>query len=311
MQSTPPEEVLEEAANWVARLNADDRTPDDEARFRAWLDASPEHATAFEVMDRGWTLLGSMPPPTQQPDKRVSRRGLVMAGLAGGFAVAGSFFVLRPATAKTFETAVGEQRHVALEDGSKLFLNANTRLTVSLGGAARTADIAYGRVNFDIAPDATHPFVVNAGARQIVSHGSNFDVGLAGSGVQIILIRGSADVIDRVGATAPARTLHNGDRLWSNGASVKLDRPRIAPLIAWKTRTAIFDDNLLSDAVNEMNLYSPAQLEIGDSRAARLHISGIYRVGDNAAFAHSIAKFLPVQVSRQGEHLILRSNVSG
>jgi ferric-dicitrate binding protein FerR (iron transport regulator) len=48
-------------------------------------------------------------------------------------------------------------------------------------------------------------------------------------------------------------------------------------------------------------------LEIVDARTARLHVSGIYRVGDNISFARSIAKFMPVQASQQGDRVILRS----
>jgi transmembrane sensor len=306
----PPEEILEEAANWVARLNADDRSREDEERFQAWIAADPEHGVAFEVMDRGWSAIAGIQRRAEPQGHHVSRRQLVMAALGGSVVVGTSFFVLRPATAQTYETAVGEQKHLALKDGSKILMNASTKLVISVTDALRSADLVYGRANFDIAKDGTRPFIVSAGQRQIVSQGSRFDVGLDGSDVQVVLTQGTAYFHDVTAASSPKKSLGAGDRLLASGASVRIDRPRIEPLVAWQTRTAIFDDTVLSEAVREMNLYSQTKLEIVDGRAAQLHVSGIYRVGDNAAFARSIAKFLPVQVSQQGDRMILRSSGS-
>jgi transmembrane sensor len=306
----PPDKILEEAAEWIARLHADDRTAKDEADFKAWMATSPQNAVAFEVMDRSWTALAGASPRVQKSTYRVSRRQLVMASLGGGLVLSTSFFALRRAEAQTYETKIGEQKHVSLTDGSKIFLNASTKLTISISDAERNASLIYGRANFDIAADAKRPFVVSAGDRQIVSHGSRFDVGSNGDQVQIVLTQGAAYFQNMGGAASSGKALGAGDRLLFNGTSVRIDRPRIAPLVAWQSGTAIFDDSLLSDAVREMNLYSQTKLEIVDARAGRLHVSGIYRVGDNAAFARSIAKFLPVRFSQQGDRVILRSAVS-
>ncbi len=49
-----------EAADWLARLRADDRTPEDEAAFRAWLDADPGNADAFEAVNTIWESVGAL-----------------------------------------------------------------------------------------------------------------------------------------------------------------------------------------------------------------------------------------------------------
>jgi transmembrane sensor len=312
MQSgiVPDEEALEEAAAWIARLHADDRTADDDTRFCEWISAKPEHAVAFEIMDRGWTALRGVTPRIPQPARHVSRRQLVMAGLGGSLVLGTSFLALRPAAAQTYETGIGEQKHVTLKDGSRIFLNASTKLAVSMDDSERTVNFSYGRASFDITVGDKRPFVVSAGERRIISHGSSFNVGRDRGDLQIVLIQGKADIRNIDAAPSFSKTLHAGERLVSNGNSIRVDRPRLAPLVAWQERTAIFDNDLLSDAAREMNLYSPVKLEIGDAHTANLHVSGIYRVGDNDAFARSIAKFLPVQVNRQGDQLILRSSAS-
>ena len=56
----PAPEIRAEAAAWLARLHAEDRDAADEAAFRAWLNASPAHATAFEAVDRVWSDVGGL-----------------------------------------------------------------------------------------------------------------------------------------------------------------------------------------------------------------------------------------------------------
>ena len=56
----PSPEIRAEAAAWLARLHAEDRDAADEAAFRAWLAASPEHADAFEAVDRMWSDVGGL-----------------------------------------------------------------------------------------------------------------------------------------------------------------------------------------------------------------------------------------------------------
>jgi transmembrane sensor len=45
-----------------------------------------------------------------------------------------------------------------------------------------------------------------------------------------------------------------------------------------------------------MNRYSTIKLEVDDARIARMKVSGVYRVGDNANFARSLSRLLPVEI---------------
>jgi len=124
----PSPSVRAEAAAWLARLHAENRDAADEAGFRAWLAADPDHAVAFEAVDRTWSDvggLGALPTDLRNSFGRAPERRPVLARRAmlasvGLFAVTGgSALFWRSASAKVYETEVGEQRHVALADGSQ------------------------------------------------------------------------------------------------------------------------------------------------------------------------------------------------
>jgi transmembrane sensor len=59
-----------------------------------------------------------------------------------------------------------------------------------------------------------------------------------------------------------------------------------------------------------MNRDSTATILV-DPSVAKLKVSGVYRVGDNSAFARSLAKLLPIAVRENGETLILTTENDG
>jgi transmembrane sensor len=287
-------ETKAEAAAWLARLRADDRTAADERAFQAWLKADPSHAAAFEAVTLVWETAGATSRAARDLIEREPVRGpllnrrAAMAGVSALVIAGGSVFALREAYAGVYQTDVGEQKHVTLDDGTQVFLDTDTRIKVSFSDGARVVDLQRGRANFRVAPDARRAFVVEAAAKRIVAGRTTFDVRRDGERVSVVLIQGQASVD---GAAVKA-----GQRLIASQALATVDQPNLTQMLAWQTGQAIFDNQTLAEAVAEMNRYSTVKLKIADRGIGALRMSGVYRVGDNAAFAHSVAKLLPVEV---------------
>jgi transmembrane sensor len=317
----PSPEIRAEAAAWLARLHAQDRDAADEAGFRVWLSASAAHAAAFEAVDRIWSDVGGLKDvradlrdnsradlrgalvPLREP---VSRR-VLLAGVGFLAVTGGSALFWRSASAKVYQTDVGEQKHVALDDGSQLFLDAKTRISVSFSETARTVDMQYGRANFHVVSDLKRPFIVEAAERRIVATRCNFDVRCEGGQVQVVLIRGEADVKPASASEGQGERLRAGERLVASNDTEKRDKPDLSHVLAWQTGYEMFDKENLTQAAEEMNRYSTYRLEV-DPSVAGLKVSGMYRVGDNSAFAHSLAKLLPIAVRQNGDTLLLTTD---
>ena len=325
----PSPEIRAEAAAWLARLRAEDRDAADEAAFRAWLDASRTHALAFEAVDRMWNDVGGLtdlradPKADFKADLRTDLRTDLRSGremgltrslasrralLAGLLAVtAGSALFWRSASAKVYETEVGEQKHVALDDGSQLFLDAQTRIAVSFSETARVVDMQYGRANFRVVTDLKRPFIVQAAERKIVATRCNFDVRCEDGKVQVVLFHGEADVKPASASNGQGERLKAGERLVASNDVEKRDKPDMIRMVAWQTGYEMFDKEELAQAVEEMNRYSTAKLAV-DPGIAGLKVSGMYRVGDNGAFAQALTKLLPVTVRQIGDTLMLSAD---
>lgn len=296
---SPGAPYVKEAAVWLARLRADDRSLEDERAFRSWLMADPRHAAAFEAVNGMWDSVGALSRDMRNGEvplePRFSRRALLSGGVGLAVVAGGTFALVQSAAAEVYQTDVGEQKHVTLKDGTGVFLDTDTKLVVDFDAKDRKVDLRYGRANFRVAPDARRPFAVEAAQKLVIGTRSTFDVRRYGDDISVLLIHGQATVKNT--NVDAGRQLRDGERLsFISGQSPRLDKPNLLPLIAWHTGQAIFENSLLTDVVLEMNRYSTIKLEVDDSRIARMKVSGVYRVGDNTNFARSLARLLPVEI---------------
>jgi transmembrane sensor len=292
---------VKEAAIWLARLRADDRSLEDERAFRAWLMADARHAAAFEAVNGVWDSVGALSRDMRngkvQIESGFSRRALLSGGLGLAVAAGGTFALVQSAAAEVYQTDVGEQKHVTLKDGTGVFLDTDTKLVVDFNDKNRKVDLRYGRANFRVAPDARRSFAVEAAQKLVIGTRSTFDVRRDGDEISVLLIHGRATVKSTTADVDAGRSLSDGERLsFASGQSPKLDKPNLLPLLAWHTGQAIFENSVLTDVVLEMNRYSTIKLEVDDTRIARMKVSGVYRVGDNANFARSLSRLLPVEI---------------
>lgn len=303
-----PAEIRAEAAAWLARLRADDKSSADEAAFRLWLVKDERHAAAFEAVTDVWEVAGAAwNEPIAMPAPRTSRRALLAS--VGSLAAAGVVVAIwQGASAGVYETAVGEQKHAVLPDGTQVFLDTDSRVRLQFDRNTRGVTMERGRCNFHVRENDARPFVVDTSVNRVVTRRSVFDVRREGDDVCIVLTQGTAAVESLRGA--PRQTLNAGVRLFENAKTVRMDRPNLAPLLAWQTGQAIFDNETVTSAIREMNRYSVIKIALDDAAVGDLRISGVYRVGDNAAFAHSIAALLPVILNIENSQVRLELDPS-
>lgn len=299
--SSPGAPYVKEAAVWLARLRADDRSLEDERAFRSWLMADPRHAAAFEAVNGMWDSVGALARDMRNGEvplePRFSRRTLLGGGVGLAVVAGGTFAFVQAAAAEVYQTDIGEQKHITLKDGTGVFLDTDTKLVVDFDDKDRKVDLRYGRANFRVAPDASRSFAVEAAQKLVIGTRSTFDVRRYGDDISVLLIHGRATVKSTATDVDAGRLLRDGERLsFISGQSPKLDKPNLLPLIAWHTGQAIFENSPLTDVVLEMNRYSTIKLEVDDIRIARMKVSGVYRVGDNTNFARSLSRLLPVEI---------------
>ena len=96
---------------------------------------------------------------------------------------------------RTYQTAVGEQRSVQLEDGSLLTLNTDSRVEVRLAANQRQVRLLSGEALFKVAHNKERPFRVSSGDSVIQAVGTQFNVYRRGNQTTVAVLEGRVAVV--------------------------------------------------------------------------------------------------------------------
>jgi transmembrane sensor len=306
--------VRAEAAAWLARLRSEERTADDERGFRAWLAESDANRAAFEITNNVFEMAGTprraVAPAQVAP---VTRRHVLRTGVGlAAASVAGIAIYLRSGT--TYATEIGEQRDVSLEDGTRVRLDTDSEIRVSMNDDHRRVQLRRGRAHFNVTADPARPFQVVARDQLVTASHGEFDVSREGVLVSVLPQAAPVQVANENSATgiSTPRTIMPGKlAVFAEDKLVREEQPEMQRAVAWRHgRLALFQEPL-AEAVAQMNRYTRRPIVILDPGIAQMRISGNYSVGDAQAFATSISVLLPVEVRLERDRITLSAASEG
>jgi transmembrane sensor len=290
-------DIERQAADWLARRDGDAWSDLAQQDLDAWLQSSTAHRVAWLRLGSVWRRadrLSSMHAPGQRsvsarrsPLARFSSWRVaagVLLACALGVLLASTDIVNRPAA---YETAVGESRTVALADGSRMMLNTDTRLRARLAKGRRTVWLDSGEAYFEVAHDATRPFVVEAGGSRVTVLGTKFSVRRDGSHVSVTVVDGRVQVSPVNIAAAPAIVTRD-DLVVADGGAMRVSRQtalQVDNQLGWRQGRLVLDQMTLAQAAAEFNRYNRVKLVIADPVAAQMRIGGSFNVDNVDGFA--------------------------
>jgi transmembrane sensor len=305
------DQVAREASEWIARLNADDVSADDRARFEAWRSAHPLHARAHEALSATWqefvsagplvravSFAQSMNEAAGAPAQR-RRWALAAAVFAAVVTAATWLYIERLGSGTTFTTAIGEQATVSLPDGSALQLNSNSLARVDYSTGSRVIRLGRGEGYFKVTRDPQRPFWVVGGGSWVRAVGTAFNVYLRPTGVEVTVSEGTVQVgsedalshgtpSDEAVAHASVSVLTAGQQADLRGtatATRKLSPAEVQRSVAWREGTVYFENQPLSQVADELGRYTTLKLVVTDDRLGHLPVGGTFRASPQGAEA--------------------------
>jgi len=319
-----PPEIDRAAAEWAARRDAG-ATPDEEARFDAWLACDPRHVGAYAKaeavlaqLDRvsaagpGALRMTDMPVPVGSAFKR---RTVLAGATAAGLAVAGgaSWFMHLPTVAagcaawlthfleqESYSTNIGETREIVLSDGSLVTLNTNSKLQVHYNKTQRHVRLLQGEALFDVAKNKKRPFIVVAGDTQVRAVGTSFTVKLLPQQPVQVLVREGVVEIKRpqVPEAPPVRLVANTVAVAPPEAPISTEtvpRIQVSRDLAWREGRIAFDNETLANAAREFERYSDIQIRVSPELESQT-VTGLFVSNDPVGFARAAAISLNLHV---------------
>jgi transmembrane sensor len=320
-----------QAATWFARLQGDDVSPQDRRDFQRWLNTDARNAAAWSSVSGAWNDMASIEDDPafaalradalnagqtgagRDRARSFDRRtwGLAAASLlvsAGGlFATQrwlGGSDVKKPAPAAAadepvFSTAVGERSTFRLADSSVVTLSTDSAVRVNQWGDKRRLTLLRGQAFFQVAKDASRPFVVTAGDKSVTALGTSFDVRMEPGKLSVTLVEGRVRI---AGATPKGERrveMDAGSRFVAASATDwAISTVDTAKESAWLQGRLVFDGEPLSAVVAEMNRFSERKLALADPALGATPVSGVFRTGQIDAFVAALKTYGLADVGR-------------
>lgn len=322
-------EIAEAAIHWLVRLQGEAVTERDWLDFDAWLTALPVHAQAYDAvlafdyrleLDARRAEDAPLDAPPLASAKVIPLRPARRVWLwSAGAAIAAAFVagaILLPSSGlmgvheTTYSTGVGERRTIALEDGSRIEMNAASRLTVRFERNARRVHLGDAQAFFDVAKDSSRPFLISAGDTQVRVVGTQFDVRHRDGQVAVNVQRGLVEVRPNLPSDAAPFRLRPGQGLShrkGRTADARVSTVAVEEVAGWRQGRLIYRDQPLSQIAGDMNRLFPRPVKLGDAQAANMRLSGVLIVDGQDAMVDRLSHLLPVRTTTTKDAIVIRA----
>lgn len=312
--------VTQAAAQWWTRLRAEDPSDATIEQWLAWMEEDDTHARAFEEVSRVSQRLGQADSYAREAfvaefvgaaERRV-RWPLWIGAVAASLllAVLGGRMldrIYRP-LAQLYASDVGQNRDLALPDGTRVALGGASAITARYADDLRKIELREGEAFFSVVHEQ-RPFEVVAGPLLIRDLGTAFNVRRTGDRVAVAVTEGRVRVSvpggkDALEAGAGQQVLY--DPQAGNGG-ITIGPIAVDDATAWRGRRLEFVNEPLFVVVASINRYSRRPVQIADPRVGALTFTGTVRVDAIDRWVEALPRVFPVQVSAFGDHVVLSS----
>ncbi|MEQ1810977.1 MAG: FecR domain-containing protein [Terricaulis sp.] len=284
--------------------------------FRRWLARSDDHRAAFEHASATWNQLDLLSkleayPLPAKATTSVDRRVLLGGGAAAVAALGLGAYALSAGPAEAYETGVGEVREVTLADGSRVLLNASSRLEARISDERREARLVAGEALFTILESAAGLFTIATPSGAIEALAGEILVKLLPEGARVALLSDSGRASRRtwLGHSSPVAAGVNSAIVFGR-ADVAVDAStaeQLARRTLWREGMLAFEDTPLAEAVADVTRQSGVHFVFADPALAQLRVGGLVRADDLDAFLALLTNNLGVASERREGQIILRA----
>ncbi len=323
---TPTREQIAEASRWHIRLQDEAASDAEWNAFSDWLEEDPAHRHAYDRVEEAWIVMGSTPEPVAVPEIVAANDEVVLRGpearrrrrpawLVPGVAAAAAAVLtigLWPSLSgqgglQTYQTTTAPMT-VALKDGTHIYLNRDTDLTVRMGRDRRSVTLGDGEAAFDVTHDPSKPFEIRAGARSVRVLGTAFNVLNHEDRFAVGVERGVVAVTPAGGS--PTVRLVAGQSVAQTGTGPATTR-RVNPgqISGWRRGVLVYEDRPLSEVAADISRYTVHPLLVTPDAGA-VRFTGTLRLGDEAAMIGQLTSFLPVERDTTSPELRLRKRAT-
>lgn len=206
------------------------------------------------------------------------------------------------------EVPRGAEYNLVLADGTKVWLNADSRLKFPsrFNGKKRYVELS-GEAYFQVSKDRNKPFIVHSNEVDVTVLGTEFCISdYAGKPALATLVEGSVEVMDKEGWKA---VLKPGQQavIEETGSSVK----EVEPLYytAWKDGYFIFENATLQEIMDKLSLWYNCHYFFENQSSAELRLTARLKKYDEIhVLLNILSKTNEIKFKTKGNTILIGKN---
>lgn len=328
-RSTTSQKITEAAIKWFLRMR--DAEPDhpERGRFETWLMANAVHAHEYHAVAEVWQDFDSKEnlkslanavtqkqyydqvARAKRTQKVVSHMlGVALIAVTGLLSISGyERWQTMPTMQVAQVTKVGEQLNQTLEDGSSLFINGNSDVSVTYSRSQRLVKLNRGEVIFEVTKDLKRPFIVDSGHAKVTVLGTRFAVNRLEQFVRVSVDHGRVRVESMPDATSHRSiVLHDGQV-----AEIKMYH---APVITQRSAAEAFNfkqgalnfENAGLDEIAEvLSRYRKPVVQAQLMPKDNPHVTAVVKVKDIERFLWSLPEITLVKLQSSPQATLVQA----
>lgn len=295
-QAMPNVELEDQAIEQWVHLTSGHANESDHAAFVRWRQQSSAHEAAAVLAEQMWQAIpqsrtAELFVPPAMPKRRPLRWVALAAGL-GALALT-SFTEPVQVYFADHTTAVGERKMLTLEDGSQVWMNSATALSVHYSANRRDISLLKGEALFQVSKDANRPFVVQASGGSVQAVGTRFDVDRQSQRVRVGVTEGEVKVSSG-GQAVPLKVAQQLE--FENGSPPSTSSPLdINTAAAWQRGKLIFNSRPLAEVFADIERYMPGSLVVAGTLPDTA-VSGVFNLDDVPGMLNVLSRTQPVRI---------------
>lgn len=274
----------------------------------SWRQEHPDHELAWQQLQNISSRFQSLPNyiahatlddgnRARQWERRTLLKSLAIALGTGTLGYSGYRYMPWQNILADETTATGQQRRLALADGTILNINTSSAADIRYDASIRLIRLWHGEIMVTTGHAAgdNRPFVVETAAGRIRALGTRFLVRQHAHSTLIHLYEGDTEI--QIMNAASSMRLHAGQQLEFSAAALGQAGNADPDASAWIEGSIVAKDMRLVNFVQELDRYHTGKIRCDDA-AANVRISGVYPINDLAYVLETLVQHFDIKVTR-------------
>ena len=307
--------ILEEAAQWILKIQAEPLNLIEQQQFEKWRDQSIEHQRAWAKAEL--LLNGLKHFPEQGVHILSEGRRKAQHRFAGKFALVfcmlftgGIFYSsdVKYQFLADYVTHMEKPQQIKLDDGTQVHLNVKTAIDVNYSKQQRQLVVHYGEVLIETAKEHQphkRPFIVKTPHADIQALGTVFNVQLLKDKARLSCVGVIESAVKiTLHKNKQSQLLHVGEQICFDAQRFSVKQPLNSNMSVWKNGMLMTHEMPLQQLFSEVSRYHHHYVRI-DKKIRQLKVSGSYPLHDMPALLSALSLSYPVQVKSYFNHHVI------